>query len=210
MKFYDFSLAPSPRRVRVYMVEKGLEIPSVQVNLREGEHLKAEFVAVNPWATVPVLELDDGTHISEAMAICRYLEAEFPDPPLMGRTAAEIGTIAMWEHRFEWDGLLPVFETLRNSAERMKDRAYTGTTNYAQIPAVADRGRLRIQRFFEMLDQRAGQNTFLGGDAYSVADITAQIAVDAAARGLNIALPGDLSQAHRWHAAVSARPSAQA
>lgn len=210
MKYYDFALAPSPRRVRVFMAEKGIEIPSVQVNLREGEHLKPEFIAINPWATVPVLELDDGTCISEAMAVCRYLEAAYPEPPLMGRTATEIGVIAMWEHRLEWDGYLAVAETLRNSAERMKDRAFTGTENFVQIPEVAERGRLRIQRFFEVLDQRCSECEFVAGETYSVADITALISVDFAAGGLKIAIPDDLTHARRWHEAVSSRPSAKA
>ena len=210
MKFYNFALAPSPRRVRVFMAEKGIEIPSVEVGLRDGEHLNSEFLKLNPWATVPVLELDDGTCISEAIAVCRYLESAYPEPPLMGRDAKEIGVIAMWEHRFEWDGYLAVAETLRNSSERMKDRAYTGAANFVQIPEVAERGRLRIQRFFELLDERCSDSPFVGGDTYSVADITALISVDFAAGALKITLPDNLAHAKRWHEVVSARPSAKA
>ena len=112
MKFYDMALAPSPRRVRMFIAEKNIDIPSVQVDLRGGEHLRPEFSKLNPWCTVPVLELDDGTCISEAIACCRYLEAAYPEPPLMGATPVEQGVIAMWEHRVEWDGFIAGSEVL--------------------------------------------------------------------------------------------------
>lgn len=210
MKFYNFQGAPSPRRVRVFMAEKGIEIETVEIQLREGEHLKSAYLKINPWATVPALELDDGRVISEAIAVCRYLEDAFPDPPLMGVDAADKGIVAMWEHRLEWDGYLAVAETLRNSAERMKDRAYTGPVNFPQIPEVAERGHARIEQFWQLLDQRCADSEFVAGERYSVADITALISIDFAARALELPLPESYTDASRWHKQVSARPSADA
>lgn len=209
MKFYDFTLAPSPRRVRIFMAEKGIEIPSVQVNLRAGEHLTPEYGKINPTHTVPVLELDDGTRIFEAIAVCRYLEAAYPEPPLMGVDARDQGIIAMWEHRCEIEGYLAGVEVLRNTAEGLKDRALPGPHNYAQIPALAERGRERIGHFFAMLDERLGESEFVAGPRYTVADITALVAVDFFGR-VKIELPESLGNLKRWHEAVSARPSAKA
>jgi glutathione S-transferase len=114
VKLDDCRTAPSPRRVRIFLAEKGLTLPTVQVDLRHGEQLTPTFRALNPWCTVPVLKLDDGTTISEAIAVCHYLEAVQPEPALMGRTPAEKATILMWEHRCEIDGLLAVQEAFRN------------------------------------------------------------------------------------------------
>jgi len=210
MKLYDWPLSPSPRRVRIFLAEKGVDIPRVSIDLSKREQLEAHYRAVNPWCTVPALELDDGTVISEAMAVCRYLEAAYPEPPLMGRTPTEQGVIAMWEHRLEWDGFLAVAETLRNSAERFAHRALTGPVDFEQIPALVERGRKRIQRFFEIVDTRASESEFMAGDSYSVADITALVSVDFAQRAVEIPLPDEREHAWRWYGQVSARPSAQA
>jgi glutathione S-transferase len=208
MKFYDMALAPSPRRVRMFIAEKGIEIPVVQVDLRGGEHLGPEFAKLNPWCTVPVLELDDGTCISEAIACCRYLEAAYPEPPLMGATPAEQGVIAMWEHRAEWDGFIAGSEVLRNTAERMQGRALTGAMEFDQIPELAERGRRRIQRLYEMLDARFADVEYLAGDGFTIADITALIAIDFVRRQ-KLEIPEDRPHVQRWHDMVSARPSAQ-
>ncbi|MEE2761017.1 MAG: glutathione binding-like protein [Pseudomonadota bacterium] len=208
MKFYDMSLAPSPRRVRMFIAEKGIDIPTVEVDLRGGEHLEPAFASLNPWCTVPVLELDDGTCISEAIACCRYLEAAYPEPPLMGRTPEEQGVIAMWEHRVEWDGFIAGSEVLRNTAERMKGRALTGALGFEQIPELAERGKRRIARLYKMLDKQFSKAEHLAGDGFSVADITALIAIDFARRQ-NLEIPEDCQNVKRWHDLVSARPSAQ-
>jgi glutathione S-transferase len=209
MKLYDCTPAPSPRRVRIFLAEKDVMLPMVQVDLRSGAHLENWFLRLNPWATVPVLELDDGTTISEASACCRYLEEIYPDPPLMGRTPTEKGVIAMWDHRCEIDGFLAAAEAFRNEAPGMKDRALTGPEPYAQIPALAERGRTRLRRFLERLDKRLAESEYVAGETFSVADITALIAVDFAAR---LKIPVSPEQPHlaRWHDAVSARPSAAA
>lgn len=209
MRFYDFALAPSPRRVRVFAAEKGIRLDTVQVDLRAGAHLNPEFRKLNPWCTVPVLELDDGTTISEAIAVCRYLEAAFPEPPLMGRTAAEQGVIAMWEHRCEVDGFFAAAEGFRNSTPGMKGRAVTGAMDFEQIPALAERGKQRVLQFFSWLDERLAVSPFVAGPDYTVADITALVSVDFAG-WLKLQLPESCANARRWHATVSARPSAKA
>ncbi len=209
MKFYDCSTAPSPRRVRIFIAEKGIDIPTVQVALREGEQLTPEFRRLNPWCTVPVLELDDGTSISEAIAVCRFLEEAYPEPPLMGVDAKDAGVVAMWEHRCEIDGFLAVVEAFRNSSPAFKDRGLTGAADAEQIPALGERGRARTERFLGVLDARLGEAEYVAGDHYSVADITALVTVDFAA-WTKVAVADDLSNLRRWHEAVSARPSAKA
>jgi len=209
MKFHDCTTAPSPRRVRIFMAEKGIELPTVQVDLREKEQLGEAFRKLNPWCTVPVIELDDGTCISEVNACNTYLEAAYPEPPLMGRTPAEKGVIAMWEHHCEADGVGAVGEALRNRAKGMVNRAIAGPNDYAQIPELTERGLLRIDHFFDLLESRLADSEFIAGDAISVADITALVAVDFAG-WLKKTLPEGHANARRWHAMMSARPSAQA
>lgn len=209
MKFYDCATAPSPRRVRIFLAEKGVTLPTVQVDLRGGEQLSPEFRKINPFCTVPVLALDDGTVISEAIACCRYLEERFPEPPLMGRTAEEKAVVAMWEHRAEIDGFLAAQEAFRNRASGMKGRALTGAINVEQIPQLAERGRSRVETFFRVLDERLAETPFLAGAEYTVADITALVTVDFAA-WIKLTLPDELTNARRWYAAVTGRPSAQA
>ena len=209
MQFYDCATAINPRRVRIFLAEKGVTVPTVQVNLREGEQFSEPFRRLNPWCTVPVLVLDDGTAISEAIAICRYLEARFPDPPLMGGDARDQGLVSMWEHRCEVDGLLAAQEIFRNSAPGMKGRALTGAAAVEQIPALVERGEARLNRFFTMLDEQLKYSRFVAGEAFSVADITLFCVVEFAAR-IRVPAPEGLAALHRWHAEVSARPSVTA
>ena len=209
MKFYDFAPAPSPRRVRIFLAEKGVSLPTVQVDLRKGEHMTDAFRALNPWCTVPVLELDDGTAISEAIAVCQYLEAAYPEPPLMGSTPEEKGVIAMWEHRAEVDGFLAAAEALRNSTPGMRGRALPGASNFEQIPALVERGKTRVMQFFQALDARLAESEYLAGPSYTIADITALVVVDFGG-WMKLTLGEDLQHARRWHAAVSSRPSAKA
>ncbi len=207
MKFYDCSTAPSPRRVRIFIAEKGIEIPTVNVDLGAEEQLKGAFAEINPWCTVPVLGLDDGTTISEATAVCRYLEEKFPEPRLMGTTPEERARVAMWDHIVEMDGFFAVAEAFRNSHPRYVGRALTGPVNVEQIPALAERGHERVARFFGMLDKRLGESEYIAGDRFSFADITALVAVDFS-RILKTGLADSQSNAKRWHEQVSARPGA--
>jgi glutathione S-transferase len=209
MRFYDCATAPSPRRVRIFLAEKRVTVPTVQVDLRGGEHLMPPFRKLNPWCTVPVLELDDGTAISEAAAVCRYLEEQFPQPALMGRDPREKGVVAMWDHRCEIDGFLAAQEVFRNASRGLKGRALTGAAEVEQIPALADRGRARLERFYAMLDERLAGNRFVAGDAFSIADITLLVTVDFAAWA-KVPLAEGLASLRRWWDEVSARPSAKA
>ncbi len=209
MKLYDFALSPSPRRVRMFLAEKGVTVETVQVQLREGENHGEAFRKVNPGRFVPALELDDGTVLCEAPAICRYFEALHPDPPLMGRDPKEQGEIAMWERWADVNGFMAVADALRNSAERFKDRALVGKVDHAQIPALAERGRTRAEHFLHDLDERLGKSEWVGGAAFSVADITAFVTIGFCAM-IELEVPGNLKNLKRWHDAMSARPSANA
>ena len=209
MKFYDCATAPSPRRVRIFLAEKGISVPTVQVDLRNNEQLTPAFRAINPDATVPALELDDGTRINDAIGICVYFEAIHPQPPLMGESAEEKATITAWQREVERNGFYGVMEAFRNSVPGLKGRALPGPHDYEQIPALADRGRLRVMHFFAQMDARFAQSEFVAGPRYSIADITALVTVDFAGRA-KLPLPENCGHLRRWHVQVSARPSAKA
>ena len=210
MKLYDFSLAPNPRRVRMFLAEKGIEIPNVQINTREGEQRSATFLAVNPHGVVPVLELDDGTCIGESVAICRYIEEMHPEPSLMGRDAKEKAVIEMWNRRVELEGFLAASDAVRNSLPVFEDRGVPGVPGgVPQIPALAERGKLRMERFFDKLDKQLAENSYIAGDVLSVADITAFVAIEFA-NWAKIEIPDSCANVVRWFDEMSARPSASA
>jgi glutathione S-transferase len=207
MQFHDCATAPSPRLVRMFIAEKGLDIPTRQVDLRHGEHLSAEFRAINPHCTVPVLELDDGTRLTSTQGCWRYLEEAFPEPPLLGRTAVEKAVVADLVWRLESDGWQGMAEALRNAAPGMKGRALTGPDGYDQIPALAERGKLRVRRFLDRFETLLAGRPHLAGDAFTAADIFALVLIDFAG-WIKLTLPEDATQAHDWLARVKARPSA--
>lgn len=209
MKFYDCSTAPSPRRARIAIAEKGLldDMVVIDINMRDGEHRTPDFARINPYLTVPVLELDDGRRISSSNGIFHYLEAAHPEPPLLGRTPAERGLVADLEWRIEFDGFSGIGECLRNTAKGMVGRAMTGPYDYEQIPELGARGRLRVERFFDSFDDLVGDKRFLAGDQFTIADITALVAIDFA-KWIKITLPEDAANAQRWYQEVSSRPSA--
>ena len=209
MKLYEFAAAPNPRRVRMFMAEKGMTIPTEQVNLRGGEQFSDRYKAINPQCVVPYLELDDGSGIGEVVAICRYLEEIHPDNPLLGTDPKSKALIAMWDHRVEAEGLSAVAEAFRNTVPAFKGRALSGPHDFEQIPELADRGKARLQAFFRDLDHRLGQSDYVAGPSFSIADISAVVAVDFAG-WLKITIPDELTNLKRWYAAVSARPSAKA
>lgn len=207
MKFYDCATAPSPRLVRIFIAEKGLSdaIETIEVNLGEQEQMGEAFRAINPFCTVPVLETDDGQRFFSSQGCWRYLEETHPAPVLLGRSANEKAAVADWVWRAEQEGFLAVGEGLRNAAERLADRALTGPHNYAQIPALAERGRQRVGHFFELLETTLAEREYLAGDTYSAADIMAFVTVEFAG-WLKLTLPEDAPHARRWFDAVKARP----
>jgi glutathione S-transferase len=209
MKFYDCKTAPSPRRVRIFIAEKGIDIPTVQVDLRTGEQLSEAFRAINPRCTVPVLELDDGTRLTDTLAICHYLESEFPEPNLMGRDGREQALVLNWHEQVMTEGFLAGAEALRNTARGFADRALTGPTNFKQIPELAERGRARLQEFMAVLDGRLSESTCVALERFTMADIGAYVCVDFAG-WIKLPVLEQWPNIRRWHEELSARPSAQA
>jgi len=209
MKFYDCATAPSPRRVRIFLAEKRIVVPTVQVDLRANEQLTPAFRAINPDATVPSLELDDGTRINDAIGICIYFEAIKPQPALMGETPQDKALIASWQREVERNGFYAVMEAFRNWARGLKGRALPGPHDYEQIPALAERGRLRVGHFFEQMNARLAQSEYVAGPRFSVADITTLVTIDFAASA-KVSVAETSTHLRRWHAQVLARPSAKA
>ena len=210
MKLYDFAIAPSPRRVRMFIAEKGLDIPTVQINTREREQYDAAYVAINPNSVLPTLELDDGTCIGESVAICRYLEELHPEPSLMGRDAKERALIEMWNRRAELEGYLMVADAVRNTMPLFEGRGLPGVKGgIPQIPELAERGKQALARFYGKLDHQLANNQFIAGEAISIADITMFVAVEFA-KWIELEIPAENANVRRWHADVSARPSAEA
>ena len=209
MIFYDCPTAPSPRRARMFIVEKGLEIETRDISIAKGEQLGPEFLQVNPRATVPVLVTDDGLTLTENLAIATYLDAAYPEAPLMGTTPAEKALVIMWNAICESQGGLPIAEALRNGNPHMKGRALTGPHDYAQIPELAERGMARIGTFFDLLEARLQESAWLALDQFSLADITGYVFVDFA-RVVKKRIPEENSATQAWFEAIKGRPSAQA
>ena len=203
MKLYDGGRAPNPRRVRVFLAEKGISVPTEQVDLGTMAHKSAAFTEINPLQRVPALELDDGTILTESIAICRYFELLQPQPPLFGETPKEVATIEMWQRRMELHLLLQVGHVFRNTHPAMKDM------ELPQVPAWAEANKPRVMEFLGLLDRELKDRPFVAGDRYSVADITGMIGVDFM-KPAKLVVPDTLANVRRWHGEVSARPSAKA
>jgi glutathione S-transferase len=203
MKLYDAARAPNPRRVRIFLAEKGLTVPTVPVDIGAGQHHSPAFTAVNPLQRVPALVLDDGTVLTESVAICRYFEGLKPEPPLFGRPGLEAATIEMWNRRVELHLYFPVSHVFRHLHPAMKE------LEIPQIAAWGEANKPRIMEFLSMLDDQLAKTQFIAGDAFSIADITGLIAVDFM-KPAKLAVPDALTHVRRWHAEVAARPSAAA
>ena len=202
MILYDLSPGMHPRRVRIFLAEKGLSIPRREVDAAGNANATPEFLRLNPLGKLPVLELDDGTTITESLAICRYLEAVYPDRPLMGRTPTDAARIEMWTLRMENELSRPIVDTFHHSSDFYRGRM-------EQIPEVATWARGRALRAMQWLDGELDGRGFIAGDDYTLADIVAQCAcVLGKVSGLRI--PAELTQLTRWFASVSARPTARA
>jgi len=203
---YDCATAPSPRRARIFLTEKGVAFETVQVDLRNAEQLSDAFRAVNPQCTVPALQTDEGVVLTDNAAIAAYLEARYPQPPLLGVNALDKAEIASWNWRMEFEGLMAIAEALRNSAPAMLNRALPGPVDYAQIPELAQRGLARIQHFMNLLDQRLEGRDFIAADQFSVADITAVVAVDFA-RVVRVKPGEQHANLRKWRSAMGLRAS---
>ena len=208
MQLYDFKMAPNARRVRVFVAEKGLDIPRVEIDLASRAQLNDDYRSINPLAEVPSLILDDGTILTESTAICRYLEEVYPDPPLCGRNPLERAQVMMWDRRVENHGFAAVSEAFRNGNPFFKDRSVTGPADFAQIPELAERGKQRFANFLVLLEQRLGETEFVSGERYGIADITAMVAIDFA-RVIRASIGDDQPNLKRWHTAVASRESAK-
>ena len=175
---YDCASAPSPRRARILLAEKGIVFETVQIDLRAGEQLGDAYRQINPQCTVPALRTEEGVVLTDNAAIAAYLEARYPQPPLLGVTPLDKAEIASWHWLAEFEGLLPVAEALRNSSPAMANRALPGPVNYPQIPQLAERGLARLQQFFADLNAHLADREFIAAQQFSIADITAVVAVD--------------------------------
>ena len=203
MKLYDGGRAPNPRRVRVFLAEKGIKVPTVQVDLGAMAHRSPEYTAVNPLQRVPALELDDGTIITESIAICRYFELMQPEPVLFGRTPKEIAIIEMWQRRVELHLLFPISQVFRSLHPAMAQM------EIPQVPAWGEANKPRVQEFLALLDKELAGRRYVAGENFTVADITGLVAVDFM-KPAKLSVPDQLANVRRWHAEISARPSASA
>ena len=200
MKLYTFDAAPNPARLSMFMQYKGLSIDTVQIDLGSEEQLSEAYLSVVPEATVPALVLDDGTVICAVIAIAHYLEEQFPDKPLLGRSAEERARVLNWNHRLFGEVFSAVAEAFRNGHPNYANRALPGPANVAQLPELVERGRARLEHSFEMLNGVLGDQLFLAGDAFTFADIDLLAAIDFANWGARMSPNESLEHLHRWRA----------
>ncbi len=202
MKLYDSTFAPNPRRVRIFLAEKGITVPTEQVDIGKAANRQPEYVAKNPLGGVPILELDDGTVIAESVAICRYFEETNPEPPLFGTGAKERALVEMWQRRMELEIALPIMQVFRNTHAFFKGR----------IPQVAEYGevcRKSAESRLRWIDGELAGRTFVAGERYTIADITLLVGIDFG-RVSNIRIAPEQKSLQRWYEQVSSRPSAKA
>ena len=203
MKLFDGGRAPNPRRVRVFLAEKGIEVPIAPIDMGAMEHRGPDLSARNPLQRLPVLELDDGTVLCESIAICRYFEEIQPEPALCGRGAVGKALVEMWQRRMELNLLFPVAQAFRHIHPAMKE------WEVPQVPDWGEANKPKAIEFLRLLDRELQEREFVAGDDYSVADITGLVAIDFM-KPARIAVPEELANVLRWHRAVTARPSAAA
>lgn len=203
MKLYDAGRAPNPRRVRIFLAEKGLQVPLVPIDLGSLEHKTPAFIAVNPLQRTPALELDDGTVITESIAICRYFEELHPEPPLFGTTPLERAQVEMWQRRLEFELLGTVAAVFRHLHPAMAQM------EVPQVAAWGETNKPRVVEFLRFLDGHLADRPFVCGERFTIADITGLVALDFM-KPARIALPDDLAHVRRWHVALARRPSAEA
>lgn len=203
MKLFDGGKAPNPRRVRIYLAEKGISVPLVPIDMGAMGHRGEEVASRNPLRRLPVLELDDGTVITESIAICRYFEELHPEPPLFGIGAKGKALVEMWQRRMELNFLLPVANAFRHVHPAMKE------WEVPQLPEWGEANKPKALDFMALLDRELGGRAFVAGDQYSVADITGYVTMDFL-KPARIAVPEEFANLRRWQASLAARPSAGA
>ncbi|MFT4580983.1 MAG: glutathione S-transferase [Gammaproteobacteria bacterium] len=211
MKLYDCAVAPNPRRARMFIAEKGIEIEKIEIDILGGENLQSDYLAVNPRGLLPLLELDDGTRFDEVMAICRYVEEIHPQPSLLGRSAVERAQIECLQRKMEFDGMIAASEVFRNQHAQFTLRSIPGAGNVEikAIPDLVARGTQTLARFFDSLEHYLRDQQFIAGESFTMVDITAVCAIDFAA-WVDITIPNNHVATLRWYEAVSSRPSAKA
>src|ERR1700689_49179 len=203
MKIYNSSLAPNPRRLRIFVAEKGLKIPTEEVDIFTGKNRTPEMLAKNPAGGLPFVELDDGTHLAESVAICRYLEGLHPEPNLMGKDNREQAFIEMWNRRMELNLFAVAARAFQHTNELFKARI-------KQFPEYGETQRETVKQQLQWLDAQIGNKPFIAGDRFTIADITALVGVDFAAQAAGVPMDPSLKNLARWHQSVSSRPSASA
>lgn len=203
MKLYDGGRAPNPRRVRIFLAEKGISVPIEAVDMAARAHKSEAFTAINPLQRLPVLILDDGTVLTESIAICRYFETMQPEPVLFGRDAKSVALVEMWQRRLELSLFAPVQAVFRHLHPGMKE------LEVPQVAAWGEANKPRVMDFLALLDRELATRPFIAGDAFSVADITGLVTLDFL-KPARLMLPPELTHAARWHRDLAARPSAGA
>ena len=203
MRIIETRTAPNPRRARIFLSEKQIAVPFEEVEIMQGELRTPEFSSVNPWQRVPVLILDDGTAISESVAICRYFEMSFPEPPMMGVGARDCAFVEMWNRRMELEVFHPISRSMQHTHPFFKDR-------FQQFPEYGGVQREHAIKRLEWLDSILAQRPFVAGERYTIADITAQVAIDVGAALGGFQVPGHIKHVKRWHESVLSWPSAKA
>ena len=207
MKLYGFGAAANAQRVQVFLAEKGIEIPLVEVNVREGEQYSEPWASMNPFNCVPFLELDDGTIIAESMTICRYIEELHPEPSLFGRTPGERAQIDMWCRRIELDGFLPMLHAVRNHVPMFSGRVIPGTrSDRPQLPALVQRGTEMMEVFLGRFEPHMADREFVARDRFTAADIIGYFAVRTTGV-VGMAIEDRFPAVARWFAACSGRPA---
>ncbi|MEM6658748.1 MAG: glutathione S-transferase [Pseudomonadota bacterium] len=207
MIFYDCSTAPNPRRARMFIAEKGIDIETREISIAKGEQLSEAFHAINPGGTLPVLITDQGSTLTENLGIAAFLEARFPEPPLLGRSPDEKGRVLMWNSIAEQQLAVPVAETLRNSHSAFVNRATPGPVDIAQIPELAQRGLQRVSAYFDQIESHLKDTAFVAGPEFSLADITTFVFMDFA-RVIKARIPPKNTATQAWFDKISQRPSA--
>lgn len=209
MKLYDMTLAPNPRRVRIFLAEKGIDVDTVQVDIFSGENMQPDFLAINPRGVLPTLQLDNGTVISETSAICRYFEEIKPEPALCGIDPVSKAKVESWISQVSNDAFGAIGDVFRNRHPGFVNRGLPGSSSTPQVPELVSRGEARMEAFLARMEAALAESEYIAGDSFTAADIAAMCALDFAEYA-EIEVPSSLDNIAAWRTRVSNRPSAQA